>query len=105
MIDEDPSAPFRMGDPVRFLNGPVCTVVATDDEDNTVCIAWWCDGPMLTYAWVPEGLLIHVQGVPMTTDPDYFGEWEDRCPQPVERRSWARRVEQWFKQKTISRPD
>lgn len=99
MIGNDPAAPFRLGDPVRFLNGPLCFVVSTVDQDGDVCIAWWAEGPTLCYAFAPERLLIHAQAGPMTTDPDYYGEWADQSTGPDPYREWRLRVQRWLKKR------
>lgn len=71
MIDKDPSAPFKIGNRVRLLNGPVLTVMRPVDEDREVLCCWWTDYGQLGFVYAPEALLVHVQNVPLVTDPVY----------------------------------
>lgn len=102
MIEDDPSAPFTVGCRVRLLNGPVMTVLKPLDEDNEILCGWW-DAELGKLCWVyaPEALLVHAMGVPMTTDPDYIGDWRQRSlkakPQP---KPWTTRVRSWLLRNT-----
>lgn len=83
MIQNDPAAPFEIGNRVRLLNGPLMTVARPIDEDREILCYWWDDlEHQLNWVYAPEALLVHAQAIPMTTDPGYFGEWKQRDPRP-----------------------
>lgn len=81
MLDHDPSAPFKVGHRVRLLNGPVLTVMRPVDEDREVLCCWWTEYGQLGFVYAPETLLVHVQNVPLATDPAYKRLCESYTPQ------------------------
>lgn len=98
MIDQDPSAPFQVGHRVRLLNGPVLTVMRPADEDREVLCCWWTAYGQLGFVYAPEALLVHVQNVPLVTDPGYSRLCDSYVPrQKPPFHALKAAVRQWLK--------
>lgn len=69
--DSSNSPEFRVGDRVRFANGPIMHIVEHHGVDEVLC--YWWNGPMLQEGVFPTKLLIHVMTPPGEPEVTFIG--------------------------------
>lgn len=62
------TAPFRPGDRVRFISGPVMTVEEPVDRDGDVLCAWWSAEDEFCRNYFRAELLVHAQEIYILED-------------------------------------